>query len=119
MKIKQRKKNEQTRDIKLIKSKVDAAHTIARVKNDENSMELYNQLKNFLKEIITKSTKAKNATKIHKEINKIQAVWKLLNQETRKKGNGSNSPEGICFSADELNDHFFSAGRQSKDYEVS
>lgn len=98
-----------SKHIELLKNKVDAAHTIARVKKDEASARLYARLKKLLKESIVQSIKEKNAEKINRGANKIQAMWRIINQESRKKGDISPSSEETDLTADCFGSHFIAA----------
>ncbi|KAL3266321.1 hypothetical protein HHI36_010499 [Cryptolaemus montrouzieri] len=63
--------------INSLKSKLDAAHTIWRVRNDDPCLQLYRKLKNRYKNAIDQEVKPTNHSYIANHTNKSRAIWQV------------------------------------------
>ncbi|XP_045480881.1 uncharacterized protein LOC123685270 [Harmonia axyridis] len=108
IKLVQRGKYHCNKNLKYLKSKVEAARTIAEVRKDEPSYALYNALRTTLREEIKKTVKSKNSKRINSAENKFQEMWNLIREETGRK----RKVQVISHTttAEALNEYFISVG---------
>ncbi|KAL3275119.1 hypothetical protein HHI36_019890, partial [Cryptolaemus montrouzieri] len=85
------------------KRAVEAAHTIYRVRRDDNSKDLLSVLRKHLRNSYTDTRKQENAKYILDSTDKSRAVWRGIKKESGVKHNANRESS---LTADQLNDSF-------------
>lgn len=102
-----------TEKIKKMQNILQALGTIAKVRKDNESFQVYKKYKQIYSKEIEKTRKDKNADIISKASNKQKAIWKIINDELGNTKKKEKSVQESSITADQLNNFFSSIGSQT------
>lgn len=99
--------------IKELNNKLEASHTIYKVRKDEDSLRLYRELKRKLRDEIEMELKIENEKIINSSENKSKAIWSIINENTKQKCEHPPS----TLTADDFNSFFVEIGKKLTEHQ--